>query len=265
MVRAPVVTAPPAVAAMDPVGTAPPPSAALGPALLLVTPSELVQWQKLCRENPRESPESCLERLRLQLQPRENAGAAPATPRMISGGTGGDHGEGAAGLDGQQQLGRGSAATERATVKASSAEVGEKRKKKQADAKPSKKRVKVEVEVVVSDEEAKALIRRMHVCGLEMVNAHLPGMSAMLPQQKKQWKEYKKTNGGDFSKAALLTLLVRSSGRSRTLYDGRVRDDLVALNTALTREFYAVFPTFEVLRGRMSKLRLDWPKWWPQS
>lgn len=97
-----------------------------------------------------------------------------------------------------------------------------------------------------------------------MVGARLPGMSAglLLPKNKKQWKEYMVANGGDFRRGTLLGLLVRSNGKSRTPYDDRARADLVTRNATLSRRFYAVFPTFEVLRGRMSTLKLEWPEWW---
>lgn len=188
-----------------------------------------MEWQTLCRENPHATPESCLERLRLRAVPAENAGATSAAPRVTPG----------------------------------IATAGKKRTSEKVDTKPQKKRVKVKVEEKVSDAEAKRLVCEMHACALGMVRSYLPGVVAGLPQQTKQWAEFKQKHGGDFSKGAVLTLHVRSNGkRPSAIYDERIKAVLVTRNAALAERFYRVFLKFEVLRGRMSKLRLEWPEWW---
>lgn len=121
------------------------------------------------------------------------------------------------------------------------------------------KRVKVEVEEKVSDAEARQLMCEMHAYALEMVNSKLPGMVKRLVRQKTEWMEFKKKNGGDFTSGSLLTVLVRANGkRPSLLYDERVKAILVERHA----RFCKVFPTFEVLRFRMSKLKLEWPEWW---
>lgn len=41
--------------------------------LLLLTPAELLEWQELCRQNPSETVENCLQRVRMKAMSRESA------------------------------------------------------------------------------------------------------------------------------------------------------------------------------------------------
>lgn len=113
----------------------------------------------------------------------------------------------------------------------------------------------------VTDEEAQSLIGDMHELGQEMMNALLPDMIAGLPSQKEPWTKYRETHGGDFSQGSFLLLLARSKGLA-SVYEERVREDLMVRDSALTVEFLEVFPTFAVLDYRVKTLELQWPKWW---
>lgn len=235
-VPSPTVTSGATVSPVAPATTAPFPT-----ALLLLTPKELLDWQTLCKENPLATPESCLERLKLKAVSAETTGAASAAPSVTPG----------------DDCGKGVGSVSESAV------AGKKRKSKQVATRPQKVRVKVEVEETVSDAEARQLVREMHTCALIMVRDYLPDVVAGLPQEKKRWAEYKQQHGGDFSKGSVLTLLVRSNGKRPTaIYDDRVKAVLVTRNAALAERFYKVFPNFEVLRGRMNKLQLQWAAWW---
>ena len=203
-----------------------------------------MEWHKLKVENPCETPESCLERLRIKAGSTDNASATSAAPRVTP-------------IDDDGKvIGSG-----RESVAASSTKVGEKRKRKQEGTKTKTQncRVKVEVDDRVTDAEAKQLVREMHARVLDLVNSKLPFVVKGLYSQKKEWKVFKKRNGGDFSKRSLLTLLMNANGKQpRLLYDDKVKTLLVEQHT----RFYRAFPTFEVLRPRMLALRLEWPEWW---
>lgn len=204
------------------------------PTLLRLAPTEIMEWQKLCRENPSETPASCLERV---ARGGGNAGATSTAPRVTPVG---DQG--------------GGEASRLETVKV----VG-KRKDGCAD-----KVVIKRVKVVVDDQEASRLVSRMHGCMLEMVNSHLPGVVAGLPEKQKEWAAYRESNGGDFTKGSLLSNLQRANGtKPRLMYsDHRVREWLVARDAAFAERFFGVFPTVAVLHGRMEKLKLPWAAWW---
>lgn len=133
------------------------PVAAAAP--LPTTMAELMEWHKLQLENPSETAESCLERLRMKAVSAENSGATSAAPRV----TPGD--------DDGKVIGSG-----RESATANSTKVGEKRKKKQVATKVQIKRVEVELEDQATDAEAKQLVCEMHARVLELVNSKLPGV-----------------------------------------------------------------------------------------
>lgn len=114
---------------------------------------------------------------------------------------------------------------------------------------------------VVSDEEARTIIGRMHELGQEMMNALLPGMTSGLPSQKGPWATYREKHGGDFEQGSFLLLLARSKGY-KSFYDERVKEDLMGRNSAVVTDYFEVFPTFAVLDYRMKKIQLDCPGWW---
>lgn len=89
-------------------------------------------------------------------------------------------------------------------------DVAKKRKQEQSAESRSRPRKKARN---VSDEEAKAIIGRMHALGKEMINASLPDMVAGLPLQKKAWGEYKdKHRDKDLKMGGFLMTLARSKG-----------------------------------------------------
>ena len=174
--------------------------------------------------------------------PAENSGATSAAPSLPPGN------------DEGRKIGAG-----RKSVTKSSAKVGEKRAKNQMDTNVRIKRVKVEVEDQATDAEAKQLVCEMHAGVLKLVDSKLPGVVNGLHSRRNEWAKYKKKHGGDFTKRSLLSLLVHSNGaQPRLLYDKKVETLVIEEHS----RFYKVFPTFEVLRGRMNKLKLEWPEWW---
>lgn len=97
---------------------------------------------------------------------------------------------------------------------------GEKRKQGESRGNRPSKKVKVARGRVVSDQEARAIIGRMHESGQEMMNAFLPGMTSGLPSQKGPWATYREKHGGDFGQGSCLGLLARSKGY-KSFYDER--------------------------------------------
>ena len=209
---------------------------------LPTTMAELMQWHKLQLENPSETAESCLRRLRTKAVSAENSGATSAAPSLPPCN------------DDGRKTGVG-----HKSVAESSAKVGEKRAKNQMGTDVRIKRVKVEVEDHATDEEAKQLVCKMHASVLQLVDSKLPGVVNGVYSRRNEWAKYKKKHGGDFTKRLLLSLLVHSNGaQPRLLYDNKVKTLVIEDHS----RFYKVFPTFEVLRGRMNKLKLEWPAWW---
>ena len=201
-----------------------------------------MEWHKLQMENPNETAESCLKRLRTKAVSEENAGATSAAPSRLPGNDGGG------------KIGAGNKSTA-----ASSAKVGKKRAKGEVDTGVERKKVKVEVEDQATDTEAKQLVCEMHASVLKLVNSELPGVVKGLYSRRNEWAKYKRRHGGDFTKCSLLSLLVSSNGaQPRLLYDGKIK----TLFIEKYPRFYKAFPTFEVLRPRMKKLGLTWPAWW---
>lgn len=139
-------------------------------------------------------------------------------------------------------------------------EAGKKRKQGGSGGNRPSKKVKARV---VSDEEAKAIIGRMHKLGNDMMKAFLPGMTSGLPSQKGPWATYREKHGGDFGQGRFLLLLARSKGY-KSFYDeqGRIKKDLMGRNSAVATEYFEVFPTFAVLDYRMKMMKLGFPGWW---
>lgn len=219
----PVVMTPPPVA----------PSVAepLSAKLMLLTPTELLKWHKLKKENPLESGESCLERL--------------AAPRASPGGCGGDHAGGSATVHG----------TGAVVVKESK---NKKREREAGSTQGPRKYNKVKLR---DDEEAKSLFEHMVRASKEYVEEKLPGMNRTLLSSKVRMDEYKEGlerdvagEGKLFGNDALRSKLLASSGKYSVLYS---RPELIEYlrgkNDPLTNRFYAVFNNAAAVKNWFKK------------
>lgn len=220
---------------------------------------EFKLWRKICEEYPGESEDTCYRFMKLQrgsVVPRPGAtSTVPETP-----GRGADVVIGDVSKKRKQVQPGESLPVKKVKARKVSDEASKKRKQVQSGESRPAKKVKGRK---VSDEEAKEIIGRMSKAGQEMISASLKGMTRGLQKQDKSWEEYKIKHGGDFTEHGFLSILVRSKGLS-TVYNGSVRKKLMERNSAVTTEFFEVFPTFPVLNYRKQKMKIDWPDWWPR-
>ena len=198
--------------------------------LVQFTPSQVMQWQKLCKQNPSESPETLLEYVRLQAMLGGNTGTAPEE--------GGSSGTGSGGQQQHSSVG----------AKAEGVATGQKRwqeadsTKEDVYAKRPKKHNK---DAVRDDEEAKRLFEHMVRVSKEYVDEKLPVMNRAVLSCADQLATYKQRLGvevgdGDlFGNDALRTKLLKSNGKYTVLFSRlELREYLCSQNHPLTTRFY---------------------------
>lgn len=211
-----------------------------------------MQWEKLCKQNPNESPESLLEYVRLQA--------------MLAGNTGtrGSSGTGSGGE--QQQRSSVSVKTERVVIS---------QKRRQGTG--STEEHICSKHVVRDNEEAVSLFEHMVKYPRSTWIKKLPGMNRAVLSSVDQLRTYKQRLGVEveedgelFGNDALRTKLLKSNGKY-TVFSSRpeLREYLCRQNHPLTTRFYQVFGNVDKVKNWFKKRRSEgdfqycWPMWWP--